>query len=173
MLATRVNSGGTTYNGKFFKLGADITYPHTTDWDDASSTENNYSAIGIYDGTNFRNFQGSFDGDGHSVSGIRIYKNGDNYINYNQGLFGRLGSNGSVKNVSLSDARITGNSYIAGIVGYASSNTNISNCHVASNVNLQANNNNSKYFGGITGDHNGLVSDCTSLTNLFINFCVI
>ena len=43
-IATFVNGGGYT-GGKRFKQTANITYTHTTDWNDANSTENNYTAI--------------------------------------------------------------------------------------------------------------------------------
>ena len=33
-------------SGLTFKMTANITYTHTTDWNDASSTENNFTAIG-------------------------------------------------------------------------------------------------------------------------------
>ena len=44
-LAAYVNSG-TAYSGTYFKMTADITYSHTTAWDDDTSTETNYTAIG-------------------------------------------------------------------------------------------------------------------------------
>ena len=125
LLAERVN-GGSTYSGKFFKLGADIAYPHTTDWNDATSTENNYTAIGNY----YCAFHGTFDGDGHTVSGIRIYKDGSATADSSQGLFGEA-YRGAVKNVTLSDARITGYRYVAGIAGYTYDiSTKIDNCFI-------------------------------------------
>lgn len=67
LLANQVNSGN-TYENKYFKLGADITYSHTTAWDDATSTENNYTAIGGYYNDKNQTFSGHFDGQGHTVS---------------------------------------------------------------------------------------------------------
>ena len=65
-------------SGLTFKMTANITYTHTTDWDDAESTENNYTAIGRYgDLDTDLDFNGHFDGQGHTVSGIRIYKSGN------------------------------------------------------------------------------------------------
>ena len=90
-LATDVN-GGNDYRGKYFVLTQDITYDHTTAWNDANSTESNYEAIGDYDGTNDRYFRGTFDGANHTVSGIRIYKGSKADADKYQGLFGQIGS---------------------------------------------------------------------------------
>ena len=89
LLAQRVNAG-TDYKNKFFKLGADITYSHTTDWDDATSTENNFTAIGKYSHI----FRGTFDGNGKTISGIRI-----SLKDFYNGLFGYIDDGATVKNV--------------------------------------------------------------------------
>jgi hypothetical protein len=44
-LASDVNDGN-SYEGKYFVLTKDITYTHTTDWNNANSKESNYTAIG-------------------------------------------------------------------------------------------------------------------------------
>ncbi len=110
-LATDVN-GGNDYNDKYFVLTQDITYAHGD-----SDTESNYKAIGGYDGTNNRYFRGTFDGANHTVSGIRIYKDGTGDYGY-QGLFGQIDSPAEVKSVILADARITGYDKTGAIVGY-------------------------------------------------------
>ena len=83
-LAQRVNGthGETAndYKNKYFKLGADIIY----DTEGIGATGSNYTAIG----NSGNPFCGHFDGQGHSVSGIRIYSNADSY----QGLFGAASS---------------------------------------------------------------------------------
>ena len=126
LLAKNVNgTDGYTANnfsGKYFKLGGDIEYHHNTTWNDATSTENNFTAIG---NLNY-SFKGTFDGDGHTISGIRIYQPN----NGRQGLFGDI-TNGTVKNVTVSDARITGVSYVAGVAGETyNASTRIENCLV-------------------------------------------
>ena len=161
LLATRVNSGN-RYSGKFFKLGDNISYPYTTAWDDATSTENNYSAIGISGNP----FQGTFDGDGHTVSGIRIYKGGDNETTDSyQGFFGST-LYGTVKNLTLSDARITGLFCVGGIVGAEESLSYIvsiiENCHVTNTVDIHAAIGSSSH-GGIVGyNAKSTVRGCTS-----------
>lgn len=154
LLAQNVN-GGSEYYGKYFELGADITYTHTTDWDDATSTENNFTPIGseypIF-------FGGHFDGKNHTISGIRIYSNDGN-----QGLFGNGGvpSIREIKNIKLANARIKGNSYVGGIVGQ-NENYTITNCHIASDVAIIATNYNCGGIAGSDGGTNSSIIGCTS-----------
>ncbi len=123
LLAAQVNAGD-EFQNTYFVLGTNITYAYTTAWNDATSTENNYTAIGGSVGC----FKGVFDGRGYTVSGIRIYKGGSGTADGKQGLFGRT-SDGTVRNVTLADARITGSSSVGGIVGEAYSGE-VSNCFV-------------------------------------------
>ena len=177
-LAVFVNGSGTyttggeaettlhSCDGLVFKMTADIAFPHTTAWNDATSTEDNYKVIGLaYAGTfgvtEFVSFSGTFDGDEHTISGVRIRSStGENNL---KGIFGVV-RNATVQNVTLADARITGNSTIGGIVGYAYGSTSVKNCHAASTVAFQTVFNNASSVGGIVGynDDESIVSDCTS-----------
>ena len=171
MLAQRVNSGtgddyaANGYEGKYFKLGANIAYSHKADNEEGADTENNYTAIGGFIGTNNgRYFRGHFDGQGHTVSGIRIYNASDNY----QGIFGQT-EGADIRGITLANARITGKSDIGGIVG-ANWQGTVSDCHVASNVAIHAVQTNTYRHGGIVGNNNiGTVSDCTSAATLTKN----
>ena len=153
LLATNVNAGN-NYSGKYFKLGADIAYSHTTDWNNASSTENNYTAIGGYFNSSNCPFMGTFDGDGHTISGIRIYKGGnENDVDEYLGLFG-LVQFGTVKNVTITDMRITGYYCLGGIVGDNDDYSRVENCHATATVALNAVQNGAYSFGGIVGNNN-------------------
>ena len=182
LLAHRVNSksdaneSNSQYSDKYFKLGADINYPHTTDWNDANSEENNFEAIGNFPNTSQGHFNGDFDGAGHTISGIRIYKS----LDY-QGLFGYIGSKANIHDLRLADARITGYNNIGGIVGC--NRGAVTRCHVASNVAIHAVSNNANHHGGIVG-HNlcyngqgGTIDHCSSAATLTkadgvtINYC--
>lgn len=110
-LAQAVNWGGIDFgpdvthpDGYFFKLYGDITYN--------GSTTNNYTAIGMPD----RPFLGHFDGGGFTVKNINILTD----LGY-QGLFGYVGTGGTVKNVTVANSIIkvsrTTSDYAAGIVG--------------------------------------------------------
>ena len=70
-LAADVNSG-TKYTDTYFKLMNNVSFSCTSDWDDLTSEENNFTPIGNSTSNSFR---GTFDGNGMSISGIRIYKN--------------------------------------------------------------------------------------------------
>lgn len=141
MLATRLNTGigddyaSNGYSGKYFKLGADINYnPNEL------INGDNYTAIGNDYGNEDYQFNGTFDGDNHIISGIRINK-----PNYGlQGLFGEVGSNGTVKNVILDDAVVIGRNCVGGIAGNKLGT--IENCRVI-NTNITGN----SMVGGIAG----------------------
>ena len=157
-LAAQVKNGNFFYD-KFFRLGDDITYTHTTDWNDATSEENNFTAIGTYN----KIFCGTFDGQGKTISGIRIYKAGTTDADSNQGLFGET-SGATIKNVILTDARITGMENVGGIVG--SINGTIENCRVRSNVTIHTTANNAMVHGGVVGTCMGDISGCVSAATL-------
>ena len=171
LLAQRVNDGtgddyaASGYNEKYFVLANDITYSHTTEWDDENSTENNYTAIGGYFGNKQPVFRGTFDGHGHTVSGIRIYKDGNSEADCFQGLFGwAWGGSSVIRGITLADTRITGYGYVGGIVGM--NDGTVSDCHVAANVVLNAVQEEAFSFGGIVGYNDGTVRYCTSAATL-------
>ena len=150
LLATYTNSDN-SFSGYYFELGADIAYDHPTDLDDNGE---NYTAIGV-NVTYF--FCGSFDGKGHTISGIRINKDSNN-----QGLFGYIKTDAmisTVKNITLADAVINGKYIVGGIVGHNYGGT-IENCRVESTVSV----NGSTNVGGIAGSNmaNGTIKDCYS-----------
>ena len=158
-LLSREVNGRNDFNGKFFKLDADITYSHTTAWNDDSSTENNFTRIGL-SSPYYAPFRGTFDGQNHTVSGIRIYAD-----NQSQGMFGAV-DDGTVKNVILADTRITGKNYVGGIVG--DNKGFVSNCYTRSDVFIFTYNNNTIAYGGIAGINSGTVSNCTSAASITI-----
>ena len=150
-LAGYVNAGNNC-SGLTFRQVTNIVFPYTTNWNNSSSTENNYIAIGK-SGSSYR-FHGTYDGEGHTVSGIRIYKGGnssgvDNY----QGLFGVVGGSGTVRNVNLSDSRITGFDSVGGIAGFSFGK--VEDCSVTANVCLHIVQVQANYFGGIVGNNRG------------------
>ena len=68
-------------------------------------------------GTLTNTFNGTFDGDGHTISGLYT----DVSKSY-QGLFGAVGTGGCVENVTVSGV-VAGNQYVGGIAGYSSGAT--------------------------------------------------
>ena len=113
-LATEVNAGN-DYSGKHFKLANDIEFTHTTKWENAAtSSENNFTAIGFRDWVDDIQymFNGVFDGDGKTIRGIRI-NNSDSY----QGLFGLLGAGAKVEKLRLADIVVIGYDFAGSVVG--------------------------------------------------------
>ena len=161
-LADDVNSG-TGYSGKYFVLTADITYTG------GSETANNYTAIGREkNSSTTQKFMGKFNGQGHTISGIRIYRNSsDHYNDLYQGLFGYISNTAEVKNVILADAIIGGGDYVGGIVG-GNDGGNVENCHVLGDVTVHAVKISASSYGGIVGSNRGTVTGCTSAAALTI-----
>ena len=172
LLARRVNGTdgftATNYQNKYFKLMSDIAYTHLADGEAGADTENNFTPISGYvkNGTSYttRFFKGHFLGQGHSISGIRIYRNGNTKGDGYLGLFGYPSSGAEVNGVTLIDARITGYDHVGGIVGHSYSNTLTNN--LAVNVTVTYTNNGD--YGGIIAGYisgstlsNNFYSDCT------------
>ncbi len=101
-------NNGNNCNGKTITVVADIDFPNE---------DNNFTSIGWWDRNNDIDyyFDGTFDGGGHKISGIRMSNENKSF----QGLFGQISINGIVKNVILADANITGYNCVGGIVGYS------------------------------------------------------
>ena len=167
LLAHRVNGTNdetvNTYEGKYFKLGADITFDH--DADEGDDYAENYEAIG----GGYHYFKGNFDGDNHTVSGIRIRKDGTGINNNYLGIFGQT-SDGSIHDVHLTDARIKGYCYVGGIVGYNTSSCNVSGCTVTDSYITATTTSN--YYGTICGYNNtGFYGG--HLTNNYYHGCTV
>ena len=163
-LAAYVNSGGETI-GKRFKMTADITYSHKADGEEGADTEKNFTPIGYNDQELGHFFYGTFDGDGHTISGIRIYGSADGGASSGIGLFGATYA-GVVQGVTLADARITGSRFTGGIVGVTYGRIN--DCHVASDVTIHAVQSEVTNLGGICGWTQGSVSYCTSSVKIIL-----
>ena len=146
-LANAVKSGE-TYSGKYFVLDADIAYSTVG----LGDTDENFTTIGGYFNGSDKNFSGSFDGRGHTISGIRLYKNGTAAPSMNQGLFGRI-DGATIQNVILTDAHITGYRYVGGLVGNIVSGS-IQNCLVLESTITCAD----KYVGALFGKNAGTIT---------------
>ena len=150
------------YTGKFIALAADI---------DASGAE--WSPIG---GSEYA-FNGTFNGRGHTVSGLRLGTEEAPFAldseNLYIGLFGVLGNGAYVKNVNVSVAFYTkyeASAYVGGIAGYADGNrTNgnftgavIDGCNVTGTIKHVGDKGN-QFVGGIVGmQYKGAVINSSS-----------
>ena len=121
-LAQDVN-GGTTYKGKFFKLTANI---------DLGGNE--WTPIGV----KWNCFEGTFDGNGHTVSNFTITKPDESYL----GLFGK--NKGTIMNLGVEKAEINGYEFVGGVCGY-NDGVKIQNCYNTGTVKGY------NYVGGVCG----------------------
>lgn len=143
-LANLVNDGNSYYSGLSYKLDCDIVLNDTENYSDWGSIapDNKWTPIGGCQSNVY--FSGTFDGDGHTVSGM--YVSGD--YEYS-GLFG-LVRNGSIKNLNVTRSYVSGNGNCGGIVGCFLSDimlgSDIKNCSFSGSVVASADN-----AGGIAG----------------------
>ena len=141
--ANAVNEGNTTANAV---LTADITLPIDTNWTPIGNDSNQY--------------KGTFDGDGHTITGLSVDIQSDNTIY--AGLFGYIGEGGTIKNVSLTDSKITcsGNRVFAGGVCGRNYGT-IENCYNTGDVSGTGTSSYGfVYAGGVCGWNTGTIENC-------------
>ncbi len=134
-LAKRVNRGD-SYEGKYFKLAADLDYSGV-----ALENGNNYTPIASNTANDNLRFKGHFDGDYHTISGIKISRESA-YL----GLFGAF--EGTLKNLTIENSSIAalgGKGRIGALIGV--NYGTVENCHVKADVTVSSVNGNN--VGGI------------------------
>ncbi len=124
LLAKNVNNGE-KYEDKHFQLTADIDLEKEPNWTPIGKSR--------------LPFQGTFDGNGHQITKLKI--TGGSYA----GLFGNVWG-ATIQNCNVT-GEINGYNYTGGIVGSANVNTKIRNCSFQGNVE-----GNGEDRGGIVGD---------------------
>ena len=67
------------------------------------------------DGYQGTRFTGSFDGNGYVIRNLRVDRGGEDYV----GLFGGVGSGGSIVSLGLENLEVTGGQRVGGLVGYS------------------------------------------------------
>lgn len=108
-----VNSSDKDYKGKYFKLGADIKLNKGGVIDENGALVGDSTKLHKWTpiGNSSVAFDGSFDGDDHTVSGMFI-----NTTSSHNGLFGQ--SSGTIENLTVENSWVYGGKYTAGVVGY-------------------------------------------------------
>ena len=180
LLASNVN-GGNNYSGWTITLAADL---------DLSAHK--WTPIGYYyhDGHMFiyeaRSFAGTFDGQGHTISGLNATTAVGNHTEVDIGLFGFVCDGGAVNNLTVSGnvtltTKDTKNSYhVGGIVGCLGLAKNIAgsmqNCRSAVNVTVNAEPEETGYnfnfdIGGVAGFvRGGSMENCCSTGDVKATF---
>ncbi|HJV77398.1 MAG TPA: fibronectin type III domain-containing protein [Paludibacter sp.] len=148
--------------GKYYVQTADLdlsaAVPAITTWDGGSG----WTTIGGASG----DFTGTYDGQGHTITGLYINRPSTDYI----GLFGSI-NGATIKNLGVTDVTITGNQFVGGLVGRAWTTPSIaSNCFSSGSVT------GATTVGGLIGDgytsnvdkcySTGLVSGTTNVGGL-------
>ncbi|PWJ37228.1 hypothetical protein [Fibrobacter succinogenes] len=152
-LSFLVNSSDKAYSGKYFKLGADILLNKGAVIDEkgalvADSTKlHKWTPIG----NSSVSFDGNFDGDGHSISGMFI-----NTTSTHNGLFGN--SNGTVQNLTVENSWVKGGGYSGGIVG-------MNGGSISGVVNYSSVIGSQDCVGGVAGRSNGPYPKKASILN--------
>ena len=117
----------------------DAHYILVADLDLDGDELNQWTPIGSFP---YAPFTGTFDGGGHTIS--RLYINGNSSY---RGLFGYVGSGGTVKNLNVSGS-VTGAYNVGGVVGYNSGGT-VESCGSSCSVDGH------DFVGGVVGRNNG------------------
>ncbi len=129
-LAKNVTELDSTYYGRFFKLTSDVT------------VSGEWLPIGSYERAIHQHaFMGTFDGNGHTVSGVQINNDSTSYA----GLFGIV-SQATIKNLTVAGANIKGFDYVGAVVGGAFKKSVIENVVVKSS-NVEG----ARSVGGVVG----------------------
>ena len=137
-----VNSSDKAYQGKYFKLGADIKLNKGDVIDEKGALVGDSTKLHKWTpiGNSSVSFDGNFDGDGHSISGMFI-----NTTSTHNGLFGN--NQGYISNFVLKDSWVNGGKNTAGVAG----NSGGSIIAVQNYASVTGTEN----IGGIAGQSNG------------------
>lgn len=138
-----------------------------------------WTPIGNYSNGNSLEYKGRFNGQNHTISGVKITKKGDHL-----GIFGKIvgttvenftvkgditlnqqgtsvggavgkASSATISNVSsYVNISMKGGNYVGGIVGYSTDKSSIKKCCNAGNVS------GSSYIGGVVGSLYGTIENC-------------
>ena len=165
---------GNTYSGKTVVLNSDINF---------SGTNYNWIPIGT---DSSHPFQGTFNGNNHVISNLRINGYASGMSGYNNiGLFG-YAKQATINDLTIEnflyEAGKSSTSYVGSLVGYVKGST-INNCHVTKNGGdsdclIHVTNSSTTVAGGLVGylsyDYisspiKGFVSNCSSECNLQIS----
>ncbi|MBQ8174855.1 MAG: leucine-rich repeat protein, partial [Clostridia bacterium] len=93
-------------------------------------------------------YTGTFDGNNKTVSGLYFNDSATSYV----GLFGWVGSGGTVKNVGVIDSYLSGYQGVGGVVGV--NHGTVQSCYNSGTVS------GSNYVGGVVGNNAGTVTNC-------------
>ncbi|MBA7639285.1 hypothetical protein ES703_46943 [subsurface metagenome] len=128
-------------------LDNDIDAVETKTWNGGLG----FDPIGTWGGIAFT---GSFDGQGHKITGLFINRPATNWV----ALFGYTDGAPFLKNVIFENCNITGQRYAAALAGWNDDDTDVIDCSVSGNVHVEKD-----IGGGLIGKQDGgKVTNCHS-----------
>ncbi len=155
-----IGANDKAYQGKYYKLGADIVLNKGKIIDNKGGLVADSAKLHKWTpiGNSSVSFTGTFDGDGHSVSGMFI-----NTTSTHNGLFGN--SSGTLQNVTVENSWVNGGKYTAGVIGYNTGTVRkiINRASIVSSVGP---------IGGIVGSSNDSYGNINLIDSVY-NFGVI
>jgi hypothetical protein len=141
------------------KLGSSYTLANnlnlTADLANSSSmwkTSDGFSPIG----DEYNQFTGTFNGNGHTITGLTIKRPTIDYV----GLFGSVGTGGGVQNVGLVDANVIGLEKVGGLAG--SNEGEISNSYATGRISGM----DEHQVGGLVGYNKGTITSSYATGNI-------
>lgn len=160
-LAQEVNKG-TSYNSKYLKLNISVDLNKLV-WTTIGG--NVKESTSVSDVSSSSMFDGILNGDGHSVYNLNAKYEDSEGI----GLFGALGQNGKISNLSIKSGEIEGRLLVGSICGV--NYGTIENCNNSATVTAKSYNGedvNGNYSGGITGynETTGNIVNCSNSGNI-------
>jgi len=99
-------------------------------------------------------FEGTFDGNGHSIRFLEIEDETSDYV----GLFSQLDYGAVVKNLTMLDCEFRGDEYVGAITGW--NDGTIDNCIVTASASGGGRARGNLTVGGIAGQNRGTISQC-------------
>lgn len=125
------------------KLTKDITIPADRNWKPIAA------------GTYGMSYQGTFDGDEHTISNLTVRPDSASSMYISAGLFKTIGNDGVVKNLGMINASVKPNSGYAGAICGTNSGL-IENCfNLGGEISV-----NIMWAGGIAGRNEGTIKQC-------------
>ncbi len=141
-IAFQANSG-TNFTGVYFEQTANINASVTSSWFGGAG----WTPIG----NGATKFTGSYNGNGHTIDGLFINRPSTSFI----GLFGAT-NGGVIDSIGITNANITGNGEVGGLVGWNFYST-VSNCYSTGSVSGTGSS-----VGSLVGSNSGTVNNCYS-----------
>ena len=151
--ADKINNDNENYGNINAFLACDITFNSGVLDKNGELNEGNFrewTPIGFYDENEELDiyYTGTFDGAENKISGLYFNNDSMPYV----GLFGQIGNEGIIKNVTVADSYLNGDGCLGSICGY--NEGTISNCYNTGAVTGYS------CIGGICGMNSGTISNC-------------